>query len=114
MAKCRVCKERDAVATYRTKCLQCGRLYHRQWRAKNLEKSRRYSKKWYERHKNDDIYRNSHKQAPVRLKGRVEECRAMQATSFSSKPCEGCGKERTLYCEVADLWLCRECHLKYH
>jgi len=114
MSKCRVCNERDAVAGYRGKCRHCNNLYHRQWRANNREKSRAYSKKWYAEHKNDAVLDNSHKPVPVRLQGHVEECRAMQGTKWSTKPCEGCGKERTLYCEVGDCWVCRECHVKYH
>ena len=114
MSKCRVCREREAAPSYKGKCLQCGRLYQQRWRKANRKKVRAYRKKWYEEHKNDADIDNSRYPVPVRLKGRVEECRAMQGTKWSTKPCEGCGKERTLYCEVGDCWVCRECHVKYH
>ena len=114
MGKCKVCNEREAVASYRGKCLQCGRLYLREWRDKNREKSREYRRRWYEKHKNDAIIDNRDKPVPNRLAGVVGVCRAMQDGKLKVRECFDCGKMSSEYCELEDIWLCRSCHWKYH
>ena len=117
MSKCKVCNERDAVAGYRGKCLQCGRLYLQQWREKNREKSRGYARSYRQKAKNSDIIDERRYPVPNYLRGQVEVCRAMKAASLSSKPCVECGKMASEVHEregEESLRLCRECHVKYH
>ena len=47
MIKCRVCGEREVVASYQGKCRECGRAYLCEWRRANPEKARSYRQKWY-------------------------------------------------------------------